>query len=79
LLQSVTTKLLFQVTGIINQADNIKNSDFYKSLESTKKTCEKDGICDEDEIEQSMWERRKFALKTFIKDNRDALEEQLFD
>ena len=39
--------------------------------------CKADGITDQDEASDAMWEKRQFALKTYIDNNREELESKL--
>ncbi len=57
---------------------NLSQTDFYKSLQRTLERLEEDGVDDESEQREAMWEKRKFALKLFLQNNKKAIEKSLF-
>ncbi len=71
-------KKSLQVIGCVDLVDNLRKTKFFREIESTiEKNVEK---CsgDDREAEQLGWEDRRFALRQFILDNTDALENHLF-
>ncbi len=67
-----------QVIGCVDLVDNLRKTKFFQEIEET---IEKNvGKCsgNEREAEQLGWEDRRFALRQFILDNTNALENHLF-
>ncbi len=64
--------------GRVDFVDNLRKTKFFQEIEGTiEKNVEK---CsgDDREAEQLGWDDRRFALRQFILDNTDALENHLF-
>ena len=64
------------MNNVIWQADNIKATEYYKSLNKTIKRKLK-SIDDEEEAEEAAWEERKHQLRMFIKKNMDTINEKM--
>ena len=61
----------------IIDAKNLKLSPLYQKIVGTKRGLEKNGL-DEDEADEEAWEKRRHALKIFMRDNKDQLGEWIF-
>ncbi|MCP4056620.1 MAG: hypothetical protein GY738_04715 [Pseudoalteromonas sp.] len=58
---------------------NLRSTDFYQGIERAIK--HRLEVCDGNlcEAEEAAWDDRKFALKRFIMDNKEEMEEYLFN
>ena len=52
-------------------AEDLKLSPLYQKIMETKRNLEKQGL-DEGEAEEEAWEKRKHALKVFMRDNKSG-------
>ena len=58
-------------------ADNLKATQLYQKVMSTKQRMEKRGV-DAEEAAEIAWEERKYILKCFLQHNKDEVAEWIF-
>ena len=64
------------MSDVIWQADNIRATDYYKSLRKTI-TQKLQTVDDGEEAEEAAWEERKHQLRLFIKKNKETINEKI--
>lgn len=67
----------FQIKDAILFADDIAKTKLYRDVKKVADSYS--GIDDEDEAVELSWDEKRFALKQFLKTNRDILEPKLFE
>ena len=62
---------------IIIDAENLKLTKFYHKIKDTERRLKKLGL-DSEEANEEAWFERKYALKIFIRENKDELIKWVF-